>query len=72
MFLARADVDPSKNDNEALRKASSSGHTEIVRMLLAHVDPSDKTKAYIIRHARMSGYKNIVRIIRAHIPRKHL
>lgn len=42
-FLADSSVDPSTDNNYAIRMASASGHTEVVRLLLTdcRVDPSD-------------------------------
>jgi hypothetical protein len=42
-------VDPSANENYAIRRASKNGHIEVVRLLLSDecVDPSDDTNVLI-------------------------
>ncbi len=62
--LLRSGVDPSANDNEAIRWASMDGHTSVVKLLLEdpRVDPSaDDNQA--IRWASADGYTDIVKLL---------
>ena len=57
-------VDPSVEDNVALRCASENGHKEIVKLLLKdpRVDPSAQDNS-AIRYAEQKGYKEIVKLL---------
>jgi ankyrin repeat protein len=57
-------VDPSTNDNYAIRRASANGHVEVVRLLLSddRVDPS-ATDNYAIRRASANGHVEVVRLL---------
>ena len=59
-------VDPSANDNFALRLASAEGHTEVVRILLAdeRVDPSAKDNE-ALRWASSEGHTEVVNLLLA-------
>ena len=60
-------VDPSANDNFAIRNASAHGHTECVKLLLqdSRVDPSARDN-YAIREASKNGHTECVRLLKAH------
>ena len=57
-------VDPSENDNWAIRIASQNGYVEIVRLLLAdpRVDPF-ATNNWAIRYASENGHIEVVRLL---------
>ena len=63
-WLLNQGIDPSANDNRAIRSASSNGHTDAVKLLLAdpRVDPAaDNNEA--IRAASRHGHAEIVKIL---------
>ena len=64
---SRATVDPSANDNYAIRLASQNGHVETVKLLLEdnRVDPSANNN-YSIKEASRNGHMEIVKLL---IPR---
>src|SRR3989304_1464205 len=57
-------VDPSDENNRAIRLASRNGHVEVVKLLLQdpRVDPSDKNN-YAIRYASENGDVEIVKLL---------
>jgi Ankyrin repeats (3 copies) len=57
-------VDPSDNNNKAIRLASENGHVEVVCLLLTdqRVDPSDHHN-YAIRVACKKNYIDVVRLL---------
>ena len=57
-------VDPSDNDNYAIREASRNGHTEVVKLLLADpkVDPSASNND-AIRWASQNGHTEVVKLL---------
>ena len=63
-LLGYSQIDPSANNNYAIRQASANGHTEIVRILLedSRIDPAAKNN-YAIRWASLKGYTNVVRLL---------
>ena len=64
MLLADERVDPSDDDNLAIRDASREGHSDVVLRLLQdqRVDPSDFHNE-AIRFAAANGHLEIVRIL---------
>ena len=64
--LLDSGVDPSVNNNEAIRKASENGHTEVVKVLLAdnRVDPSVRDNE-AIREASYKDHSEIVKVLLA-------
>ena len=60
-------VDPSANNNDAIRCASRNGHKECVRLLLqdSRVDPSARDND-AIRRASKNGNTECVRLLKAH------
>ena len=60
----RQRIDPSADDNYAIRYASSNGHLEIVKLLLAdsRVDPSTDDN-FAIRFAPQNGHIEIVKLL---------
>jgi len=66
LLLANDKVDPSDDDNYAIRFASEKGHLEIVKLLLANdkVDPSDNNN-YAIRFASENGHLEVVKLLLA-------
>ncbi len=66
LLLADPRVDPSTQDNEAIRWASKKGHLDVVQLLLAdpRVDPSVQDN-YAIQWASECGHDAIVRLLLA-------
>jgi hypothetical protein len=58
-------VDPSAEDNAAIRVASEEGHTEIVRLLLQ--DPRVDPSADAIKIASANGYEDIVQLLKTRL-----
>jgi len=59
-------INPSRNDNKAIRYASSNGHAEVVKLLLAdpRVDPSVYDN-YSIRYASLNDHVEVVKLLLA-------
>ena len=66
LLLANDKVDPSADNNRAIRFTSQNGHLEIVKLLLANdkVDPSADNN-YAIRLASLNGHSEIVKLLLA-------
>ena len=66
LLLGDPRVDPSADDNYAIRWASFNGRLEVVKLLLAdlRVDPSDISN-YAIRWAARNGHLDVVRLLLA-------
>ena len=66
MLLEDGRVNPAADYNNAIRWASTNGHTEIVRLLLQdpRVDPADDNNV-AIRYASEEGHTEIVRLLLA-------
>ncbi len=64
LLLADNRVDPSVENNLAIRYASESGHTEVVKLLLddPRVNPADNNDS-AIRQASQNGHANVVRLL---------
>ena len=64
-LLSDSRVDPSDDNNYAIRWASENGHLEIVELLLSdlRVDPSDDDN-YAIKEASNNGYVKIVNLLK--------
>jgi len=64
ILLTDSRVNPSINNNYALRWASKNGHTEIVKLLLAdeRVDPSDQNNQ-AIQISSFYGHADIVKLL---------
>ena len=58
-------IDPSADDNYAIRFASSNGHLEVVKILLAdpRVDPSADDN-FAIRYASYRGHLEVVKLLK--------
>ncbi|KAJ3271029.1 hypothetical protein HDV01_007110 [Terramyces sp. JEL0728] len=67
MCLQHTDLDPSIDNNFAIRRASSMGHVRIVKLLLqdSRVDPSAKENDSII-YACKCGHVSIVKLLLGH------
>ena len=67
LLLQDPRVDPSDDDNYAIRWTSYNGHTECVRLLLQdpRVDPSARAND-AIQGASENGHTECVRLLRAH------
>ena len=67
LLLANDKVDPSADNNWAIRLASNNGHLEVVKLLLANdkVDPSADNN-WAIRLASNNGHLEVVKLL---IPR---
>lgn len=63
-WLLSKGVDPTANNNEAIRMASFKGHTEVVELLLKHpnVDPTANDNE-AIRYASCHGHTKIVELL---------
>jgi ankyrin repeat protein len=62
-YLINLGVDPTTEDNYAIRWASQKGYLEIVRLLLKHgADPTDN-KNEAIRMASREGHLEVVRLL---------
>jgi len=64
LFLKLTDIDPTAEDNFAIRFASRYGHTEVVKVLNACVDPSAENNSAICL-ASMHGHANVVKVLLA-------
>ena len=66
LFLKLTDIDPSANDNYAIRKASENGHAEVVKALLAdpRVNPSAEDNSAICM-ASEEGHTDVVKVLLA-------
>ena len=64
LLLSDKRVDPSVNNNYAIRWASRKGHPEVVRALLldGRVDPSAYNN-YAIQWASRNGHAEVVRLL---------
>jgi hypothetical protein len=62
--LIKKGIDPSGDNNSAIRWASYNGHIEVVKLLLQdpRVDPSDGDN-YAIRYASSNGYTEVVKLL---------
>ena len=60
-------VDPSANDNEAIKWAARMGRQDVVKLLLkdSRVDPSARDN-YAIRWAAQNGHKEVVELLEEH------
>jgi hypothetical protein len=67
MLIKDPRIDPSANNNYAIRWASENGHTEIVKLLLNdnRVDPSDANNK-AIQLASENGHTEIVELLRVY------
>jgi len=63
-LLSDSRVDPSDNNNEAIKYASENGHSEVVELLLSNsrVDPSDVNNE-AIRLTSGNGYLKVVKLL---------
>ena len=66
-MLADSRVDPSAENNYAIRMATSNGHNKVVELLLAHprVDPSADNN-YVIQRASRKGHDKVVKLLKNH------
>jgi ankyrin repeat protein len=63
-LLARSDVDPGANLNEALISAAKFGHTEVVRLLLAHPKVKSSARNYLaVFMASELNHADIVKLL---------
>ena len=64
LFLTNSRVDPTADNNCAIRKSSENGHTEVVKLLLAdgRADPAADDN-WAIRLSSWKGYTDIVRLL---------
>jgi ankyrin repeat protein len=67
MLLEHPKIDPSANENEAVRCAAKHGHAQVVELLLKHpnVDPSTNDN-YAIRYAATYGHAQVVGLLLEH------
>lgn len=63
-LLADPRVNPTADDNHAIRRASESGYTDVVKRLLAdrRVNPTDRNN-YAIRMAAENGHVDVVKLL---------
>jgi len=66
LFLKLTDIDPSAEDNYAIRTASNNGHVDVVKVLLAdpRTDPSAQDNIAICI-ASVKGHTDIVNVLLA-------
>ena len=63
LLLIDRRIDPSADNNDAIRLASYNGHTEIVRLLLADSRVDPRYDNYAIRFASENGHAEVVKLL---------